>query len=91
MTILVWTDNGVEDATQIDPEQLETLARWLCSEKEAHNDGSWERLSDEGKKRAEDAFDEEQSKWGYCRHCRDFAGHMLTKFNVIEREASHAA
>ena len=89
MSVLVLTDNGVEEATIISRDQLDLLARWLCQKNEycdhqpSHFD---DKRTKEQLDRAYDRAEEERkANGGYCNACRDFAGEILAKFDVKER------
>ena len=85
---LAYTSSGVEDVTVIDQEKLNDLARWLCQEKEYHY--PIEKMREAGRTpntRAEDArFDREvKENGGYCHICKDFAGEILSHFDIAPK------
>ena len=70
MKVLAVTSCGVETVQTVDPEELATLAKWLCSD-ESYHDKVRPALSNE--------------KWesecrvngGFCNDCRDLAGRIM--------------
>jgi hypothetical protein len=82
------TSSGVERVSVLDKDALDSLACWLCSDKEYHypveklqtrsvNDHEFER--------------QVKHNGGYCNICRDCAGEILSHFDLVKKEADHAA
>jgi hypothetical protein len=82
---LAHTSFGVETVSILDREALENLARWLCQENEYHD-----RLESYGREKSKkerdsgyDLFEAEQNlNGGYCNKCRNFAGELLSEFDL---------
>ncbi len=76
---LAYTSSGVEDVTVIDEAKLDDLARWLCQDKDYHYyiEKSRTRVL------ADNEFDRQLRKnGGYCNVCKDFAGEILSRFDL---------
>lgn len=82
MKVLV--DGEVKEGTQVDQQQLDALALWLCREDEYCN-ALWHNARTTTA--SEDRFESERKEnGGYCDECRNHAGRILAKFNVTEKE-----
>ena len=83
--VLVSTDYGVVRGKPLDESQLGNLAKWLCQEKYIH-DNYLPHL-----KISDSAWEKQVAKnGGYCDKCRDFAGEILSNFD-LHSEVSDAA
>lgn len=80
----VIVDGEVKEATQVDPQQLDALALWLCKEDEYCN-SLWRNAKTTTA--SEHRFESEcEENGGYCDDCRNHAARILAHFNVTERE-----
>ena len=79
---LVLTDDGVAECPEINRDQLDALAQWLCEHNNYHD-----RLQGWAAGQVADEEFERQHRdnGGYCNLCRDFAGKILAQFTLIER------
>ncbi len=76
---LAYTSSGVESVTLIDQEKLDHLARWLCQENEYHYVVEKSRCC----AATDQAFEsQQQQNGGYCHICKDFAGELLSHFDL---------
>ena len=86
-TRLAFTSSGVETVALIAQEELDALATWLCEDKEYHYPIEKMRESKDNiiPRKISDVEFERQKKanGGYCNLCRDFAGEMLSKFELV--------
>jgi hypothetical protein len=75
--VFVSTDYGVISAKPLDKSHLGSLAKWLCQEKSIHDNYlSHLKISDR-------AWEQQVEKnGGYCDKCRDFAGEILSNFDL---------
>lgn len=92
---LAYTSSGVEAVALIDQEALDSLGTWLCYEKEYHypieqqrqhnNPNLWRPSA-----KVADAEFESQKKenGGYCDICKDFAGEILSHFELVRKPVS---
>lgn len=87
MKMLAFTSSGVEMVSLIMSRDLDQLGRWLCDDKEFHEFADRHKCADECD--CMERFEREQKRnGGYCDHCRDFAGELLSVFNITVREAA---
>lgn len=85
--IIASTSYGVEKVSMLDRKSLDDLAQWLCKEA-----GFCEEKYQKWKQKFSSA--DAQQKWeqeqnangGYCDTCRDFAGLLLSQFNLRRTE-----
>lgn len=86
---LAYTSSGVESVALIDQDALDSLSTWLCSEKEYHYPIEKMRESkDNGipRKIGDTEFDRQQkTNGGYCNLCKDFAGEILSHFELVRK------
>jgi hypothetical protein len=88
-TVLAHTSFGVETVAQLDNDALDKLGTWLCEEK-SYCAGRYENYA---RKFGDEAADrvwtnEKKRNGGYCDPCKNFAGELLAKFDLVEgREA----
>lgn len=81
----VIVDGEVREATQVDQQQLDALALWLCK-KDEYCISLWHNAKTTTA--SEYRFESEREEnGGYCDDCRNHAGRILAKFNVTERES----
>lgn len=81
---LVLTSSGIEECPLIDPGQLDALAKWLCDQQCYHDkQDAWMRRKLSDAEQA--AFEREiEHNGGYCNGCRDFAGEILSHFDLTQ-------
>lgn len=76
--VTVSTHFGVQQLVALDPEQIAALGHWLCEVNAYHDklrstisDAEWERQT--------------RANGGCCDECRDFAGQILSSFDLRGR------
>jgi hypothetical protein len=83
-TVTVYTPNGVETGTVLALAELNRLAFWLCQVAEYCS-----VLPYTGSRAEDDRWERErEDNGGYCDHCRDFAGKLLSEFALAPREVT---
>jgi len=90
--VLANTSSGVETVSALDHDALDNLGRWLCQEKDYHD--KHDAFHRNGHIGCEDEafrqFEEEQKdNGGYCNVCRDFAGELLSQFDLQVKPVTH--
>ena len=78
---------SVESVALIDQDALDSLATWLCQTNEYHDVIERSRTL----KISDCEFERQVKANGYCNHCRDFAGELLSHFDIVKNpEADNA-
>ena len=78
---LAYTSGGVESVALIDQDALDSLAEWLCQDKQIHDALEAHRTS----KVQDFVFDKQVKEQGYCNVCKDFAGEILAHFDLVQK------
>lgn len=81
---LAYTSGGVESVALIDEDALISLAIWLCNDNEYHH----EKEKCHTMQTSDKEFDSQMKKQGYCNTCRDFAGEILSHFNLVKESVT---
>ncbi len=82
--VLAYTSSGVESVAVIDQDGLDALATWLCREKDFHFEASQHKCTGADCYSCK-AFDKQVEKQSYCNRCRDFAGELLSHFDLVRK------
>ena len=83
--MLASTSSGVETVSVLDKQALDKLATWLCNEESYHDDKRprSSRMDQMEWDRCEERFESERkNNGGYCDPCMDFAGKLLSEFDL---------
>ena len=83
--VLARTSGGVETVSVLDKVALDNVARWLCQEDSYHD--KYDAFNSNGHIGCQDAdFEtfkhEQQHNGGYCNICLNYAGELLSVFNL---------
>jgi hypothetical protein len=83
-TVTVYTGDGVTTGTVLALAELNRLGFWLCQVAEYCS-----ALPYNGSLGEDELFERErENNGGYCDHCRNFAGKLLSEFAITPREVS---
>ena len=83
---LAYTSSGVEPVALIDQDALDSLATWLCADRCFHD--AVDRHKCEENCFLCNRHERQVKKQGYCDLCRNFAGELLSHFDLVKKEAA---